>query len=218
MFFYFIATAIIIAFPGIILFLLGLLHKKPGQWITGVSLILIAILIVVYAFARVINKTTHVINKISSWETRYLQNIKDTAVYVNDDKTHYDTTWENNKMKVKLYKGKDVAGFIKGIDNKLTLIRIRIDKQLKSKGIDVDKIEEYPLKCPKVNLIPLKLSFSENFKGKITLTAFDGKKEIASITTSCSANKWEEKRVEFEFDKTVKLSDIDYCILYDYIP
>jgi hypothetical protein len=217
MFFYLIDIAILVGFAGLIFIIIGIVKKKPGQWIPGIALTVIATLLIVYAFARVINRTSNVIDRFSRWEKKYSNKLEqilpDTTI---EEKTHYDTVYENNKMKVRLYKGNDIAGFINGTDNKLTLIKIKLSKALKSKGVSIDKIEEYSLKRPVKNLIPLRLCFSKDFKSKITLTAYgQGKNEISSSTISCSALKGEEKNVVFEFEKSLKLSDIDYCIIYD---
>jgi hypothetical protein len=217
MFFYLIDIAIVVGLAGLIFIIIGIVKKKAAHWIAGIALTVIASLLVVYAFARVINKTNNFFDRVNRWERKIDKKLEQVLPDTIEEKTHYDTVFENNKMKVRLYKGKDIAGFIKGTDNKLTLIKIKLSKPIKNKGISIDKIlEEYSLEPPKKNLIPLSLCFSRDFKSRITLSAYGlDKKEISSSTISCSALKGEEKKVVFEFEKSLKLSDIDYCIIYD---
>jgi len=211
MFFFFIVISIFFGLPGLIFFTLGLIHKKPGQWITGIVLTVIALIILIYSIISLINKSVNFISKISTDEFKYSYNHHDRN---SEGNTYYDSLEKSKQITEENSDDKGVSGFIKGIDNKLTLIHVKINSQLELKGIVINVIADYTPQSIKKNGIPLKLNFSEDFKGKIKLTVYsNNNNEISSSAINCSAKKGDKQSVEFDFDKTIGLSDISYCML-----
>jgi hypothetical protein len=215
MYFFFIVFAILIGLPGIILFILGLVHKRPIQWITGAVIIFASLIIVVSSIVTIINKSINTINKFNNLEKKHHSN-PDYCDGNNSNEYSYavNTEKERNVKEIKS-EDKGVSGFIKGIDNKLTLIHVKNNKQSELNGISIDKIEDYTPQTIKRNEISLTLNFLNDFNGKLILTAYNTENiEVSESSISCLSQKGENKRVEFQFDKDVKFSEINYCILY----
>lgn len=210
MFFFLIVFAILIGLPGIIFFILGLINKKPGQWVTGIALSLAAFILIVYSIFGIVNASVNLVKRISKNEFKhsYYNNCNTENSKCNDSLGRNTTEMDNSS------EDKGVSGFIKGNDNKLTLIHVKIDEQLKSKGVSIDKIENYSPESIKRNGIPIKLAFIETFKGKIILTAYDAdNNQISTCSINCFAQKGDNKSFEFDFNSLIRLSDINYCIL-----
>jgi hypothetical protein len=215
MYFFFIVFAILLGLPGLILFILGLVHKRPGQWISGAVITLASLIIVIFSIVTMINKSINTINIYSTWEKKHHSN-SDFIDNNNSNEYSYSDSIENERNGKEI-ENEDigVSGFIKGFDNKLTLIHIKVNKQLELNGVSIDKIEDYTPQTIKKNEIPISLIFLNDFKSKLILTAYNAANiEVSECSISFFAKKGEKKRVEFQFDKDVMFSDINYCILY----
>jgi hypothetical protein len=215
MYFFFIIFAILLGLPGIILFILGLVNKKPGQWITGAAIIFASLIIVIFSIVALINISINSINNFSTSEKKQLA--KPDYYDGNNSNVYSYTDSLENDRNVKEIKNEDkgVSGFIKGIDNKLTLIHVKINKQLELSGVSIDKIEDYTPQTIKKNEIAVKINFLNDFNGKLILKAYNAANiEISDCIFSCFAKKGESKSAEFQFDKEVMFSEINYCILY----
>ncbi len=199
-----------LALPGLIMLLLGLINKKPGLWITGSVITLIAIIIIIISIYSIVTKSVNYFNKHNTHYNKY---------YINDNNNRtykYTDSLTEEKIASEIKEDKGTSGFIKGIDKKLTLIYVKTNKQIESKGVSIEKIEDYNQNTIKNNEIPLKLFFLDDFTGKIFLIAYDNRNiELASSIISCSAKKGDKKVIEFNFEKSIVLSDINHCVLYE---
>lgn len=215
MFFFLIIIAILILIPGIILFILGLVQKKQTQWIIGSVIIFVSLIILVFSIVITIRNSANFFRKNMNHNLNH-------SYYDNNKYYRYSeensNAVESDQTTNKYVDTKDVSGFIKGIDNKLTLIHVKIDQQLTEKGVTIVKIEDYTAQSIKRNGIPIQINLSEDFNGKITLTAYNADNiEISSCTIVFSTTKGKEQSIEFDFNKFVNLSDINYCILTESI-
>ena len=215
MYFFLIIIALLIGLPGIILFILGLIQKKQIQWIIGSAMIFVSLLIFVFSIVMMVRNSANFFRKNLNNNHSYYSNKYDRYSDENNDRENIE---ESDKTKETFSDDKGISGFIKGVDNKLTLIHVKTDQQLADKGVTIDKIEDYTSQTLKRNGIPLKLNLTENFNGKITLTAYSADNtEISACTIIYSATKGDDQSLEFDFDKIVNFSDIKYCILTESI-
>jgi hypothetical protein len=208
MYFFLFIIAILIGIPGLIFTLLGFIQKKPGQWIPGIVLSSFAILMVILTFVTIVRNAARAIDKNMKWHQQY------SNKYNYDDNYYNSPDYTNNGQPDVIADTKEVTGFIKGSDNKLTLITVKTDALLLVKGVAVDKLENYTSASLKKNGIPVEISFSEDFKGGITLTAYDeGNNFISSSSIDCSGQKGNSMSIEFDFEKSINFSNIKYCTL-----
>jgi hypothetical protein len=208
MYFFLFIIAILISIPGIIFLLLGFIHKKPGQWIPGIVLSSFAVLMVILTFVIIVRNATRAIDKNINWHQQY------------SNKNYYDDNYNNAPEQYDELKQdinsvtKEITGFIKGSDNKLTLITVKTDALLLIKGVAADKIETYTSASLKKNGIPIVIYFSEDFKGGLTLNAYNESNDLISSTSiDCSGKKEDSMSIEFDFEKSINFSSIKYCTL-----
>jgi len=201
MLFFKIVIAIFIGIPGLILFLLGLIRKSPGYWISGGLMTLLSFIIVISAVIRFVNHTRS-----------FMKNAYYHSIHISrqDNKeTPEETAWNGSSV------NNSVNGFIKGNDNKLTMITVKIDRTLENKGIVMEKIEDYSPASIKKNSIALRLTFTENFNDIITLTAYTPENtEIESVIRNYNTIKGNTNSIAFDFLQTTAFSEFGYCILH----
>ncbi|MDF3027704.1 MAG: hypothetical protein K0S23_2011 [Fluviicola sp.] len=109
--------------------------------------------------------------------------------------------------------GEFFEGATKGIQKAFD-VKVSIDPQLKTKGIEVGKTQVASDSAGTDNLLTVYVIFNQNFKGKLTAKAFDDKKlEMGRSSVEVQGKKDEAKYVDFHFDRRVNLDSKNELVI-----
>ncbi|MEI6124083.1 MAG: hypothetical protein WCQ95_10715 [Bacteroidota bacterium] len=155
---------------GLLLIMLGIVLKKPGQWVPGILVTFFSFVggIIIFVF--------FIKGMVDSTRMNYADNYNYDRSYPYDDQAQQndekpieaapeETTTEN------------IAGFIQDDDKSLIYIKVIPDVVLKDYGIKVEKIDTYLHLGKNKKQIPLKINFTTKCKGEMVLILFSSANE-----------------------------------------
>jgi uncharacterized protein YaiE (UPF0345 family) len=128
----------------------------------------------------------------------------------------------SGSIKKKINEAGDVAGqtageFFEGASKgvqKAFDVKVSIDPQLKSKGIEFGKTQVSSDSIGTDNLLVVYVIFNQNFKGKLTAKAFDDQSlEMGRSSVEVQGKKDEAKYVDFHFDPRTNLDSKNELII-----
>jgi hypothetical protein len=192
----------------LILFILGLIQKKTGQWVAGVIMFILSIIIAVIWFVGIIVKIPKNFEskvKYHSDEYEQYDNYNnDTESY--NDEDNYIVDDKNNSDKI--------SGFIQDVDKSLVYIKIVPEPALKDYGIKLNKIDTYSSKDGSSKMIPLNISFTDKFKGELQLILYSsGREELGKSLVHIGQEKNTTFTVRFIFEDEANFLKTDYALL-----
>ncbi|WP_341906309.1 MULTISPECIES: hypothetical protein [Fluviicola] len=109
--------------------------------------------------------------------------------------------------------GEFFEGATKGVQKAFD-VKVSIDPQLKSKGIELGKTQVASDSAGTDNLLTVYIIFNQNFKGKLTAKAFDDQSlEMGRSSVEIQGKKDEAKYVDFHFDPRTNLDSKNELII-----
>ena len=109
--------------------------------------------------------------------------------------------------------GEFFEGATKGVQKAFD-VKVSIDPQLKSKGIELGKTQVASDSAGTDNLLTVYVIFTKDFKGKLTAKAFDDKSlEMGRSSVEIKGKKDEAKYVDFHFDPRTNLDSKNELII-----
>jgi hypothetical protein len=186
--FLFIAL-LLLSTAAIVLFVLGLIFKKPSQWIPGLIMGIISIIGGIAAFFYLVFSIADrgdFNNPYRNYSYDYNYNYD----YNDNENNTGDTTTVDEQFFSAENTDEQITGFIKDKDNSLINICVIPDPVMKQYGIDLIKINYNGVdKSRKV--IPVEMSFADAFKGQLNMTLISDDNSVlgsSSVTISQSGN------------------------------
>ena len=159
----FILFSVIIIGLGLLMLILGIIQKKTGQWVSGILIMLFALVFCIVGLIWMASKIT----------SKAVDNSK--QLEYNDQP--YDDEMEENYGDTVYHGGESVStddnyitGFIQDDDQSLIHIRVIPHPLLEDLGIVIKKIDTYATKGKKN--IALHIDFSKKFKGALELSLY----------------------------------------------
>jgi hypothetical protein len=202
-------VTLVIASAGLVLFILGLILRKPGQWVPGIILSVFSLILGIYGLMLFGNAADH---------SSYRSNDYSANTY-NDP--YNDNSDQNIQApdEAKAESGKDenssrVTGFIQDADKSLIYIKIRPAADLYEMGIKVTKIDTYNGSGRDKKVIPLEINFENKFKGNLQLILYSSEDiELGNSNVQINQEGNTTFTVKFAFDKTANFLQTDHAQL-----
>ena len=202
-------VTLIIASAGLVLFILGLILKKPGQWVPGIILTVVSFILGIYSLS------------IYADNIRYNPNPSSYSYQNNNNDPYPDNSDKDNQApdSARADKNTDensslVSGFVQDADKSLIHIKIRPAANLYDMGIKVTKIDTYNGSGKDKKVIPLELNFTNKFKGNLQLTLFSSDdEELGSSDVQINQDGNTTFVVKFVFDKKSNFLQTSYARL-----
>ncbi len=213
------STAIIIllitlavASVGLVLFILGLILKKPGQWIPGIILTAVSLLLGIFGLGLFFSALDH-----NSYRSNDYSNYNyNDPYYENHDNN------DQNNLSPEIAKPESdneetssrASGFIQDADKSLIYIKIHPAADLYDMGIKVIKIDTYNGSGKDKKVIPLEINFANKFKGNLQLILYSSAdEELGSSNVQINQEGNTTFTVKFVFDKTANFMQTDHAQL-----
>jgi len=165
---------------GLLLFILGLIQKKPGQWVPGIIVTFFSCIFGIFVFVYMIksNVESHY-NRMSDLDN----NLRDySSPYDQDNSNQNSDRYQRQQQPAQEVTPEEttedqVSGFIQDADKSLIYIKITPEVALKDYGIKLEKIDTYFAKTKNKKIIPLVLNFTTKCKGDMVLLLFSSSNE-----------------------------------------
>jgi hypothetical protein len=201
-------VTLIIASAGLVLFILGLILKKPGQWVPGIILSVVALILGIYSlgiFFTSIGQISYRTNDYSNYD-------------FNDPNSN---NGENNGQAPEANKDVNndesssrVSGHIQDDDHSLIYIKVFPAPELYDMGIKVTKIDTYNGSGKDKKVIPLEINFENKFKGNLQMILFSAEDvQLGSSDVQINQEGKTTFTVKFVFDKTANFLQTDHARL-----
>jgi hypothetical protein len=200
---------LVIASAGLILFILGLILKKPGQWVPGIILTVVSIILGIYSLVLFGNSVSHSSYRSNDY-SNYNYNDPD-----NDNNDQNSQAPDVAKPKTNNDAGSSrVSGFIQDADKSLIYIKIHPAADLYDMGIKVTKIDTYNGSGKDKKVIPLEINFENKFKGNLQLILYSSEDvELGSSNVTINQDGNTTFTIKFAFDKTANFLQTDHAQL-----
>ncbi len=203
-----IFIAIIIASLGLVFFILGLILKKPGQWVPGIIFTVVAFILGIYSLVLLGDSARY--NRYRSQDySSYNYNDQ------NDEYSDRATPVPDDKAKEsKREDGSRVSGFIQDDDKSLIYIKVFPAANLYDMGVKITKIDTYSNTSKKQKMIPLEINFASKFKGNLELVLLSSNEdELGSSSVQVNQDGNTTFTIKFVFDKTANFLQTDHARL-----
>ncbi len=202
-------VTLVIASAGLVLLILGLILKKPGQWVPGIILTAVSLILGIFSMVFFISAA-------------------DNNSYRHKDYSHYnynDPYYDNNdeqNLSPEIARPENnseasssrISGFIRDADNSLVYIKVFPAPELYDMGIKVIKIDTYNGSGEDKKVIALELNFENKFKGNLQLMLFSkSDEELGSSHIQVNQEGSDAFTVKFVFPKTANFLQTDYARL-----
>jgi len=200
--------ALIIASLGLVLFILGLILKKPGQWVPGIIFTAVSFIVGIYSLFLLGNSTYHSSYRSYDYST-YNYNDPNTdnndqAKPVPEDKSETKSEGDYSR----------VSGFIMDDDNSLIYIKVFPAQDLYDLGLKITKIDAYSKSSRKQKMIPLEINFANKFKGNLQLVLYSSnEEELGSSNVQINQSGNSTFTVKFIFNKNANFLQTDHARL-----
>ncbi len=162
-------TALALIGFGLLLFILGLIQKKPGQWVPGIIVTFFSCIFGIFVFVYMIKSSADRNETSSTYENDNDRSSLDNDTYQSEPQPTKITPEETTEDQV--------SGFIQDADKSLIYIKITPEVALKDYGIKLEKIDTYFAKTKNKKIIPLVLNFTTKCKGDMVLILFSSSNE-----------------------------------------
>jgi hypothetical protein len=200
---------IIIGSLGLILFILGLILKKPGQWIPGIIFTVVSVILGIYSLIQFGDSIRH-----TSFRSNYnfTYNYNDTE---NDDTNNETPTAPEDKTNAtKDENNSRISGFIQDDDKSLIYIKLYPEAELYDLGLKITKIDTYNGSGKDKKVIPLEINFANKFKGNLQLILFSSdNEELGSSNVQINQDGNTTFTIKFVFNKTANFLKTDHARL-----
>jgi hypothetical protein len=207
-----ILITLAIASVGLVLFILGLILKKPGQWIPGIVLTGVSVILGIYSLILVVNMSE---NRSDSYSGSFGNpNIeRDYSSPYDDNNDAQAVPDEKSKMETDENSSR-ISGFIQDDDKSLIYIKVFPSADLYDMGIKITKIDSYSNSARKQKMIPLEINFANKFKGNLQLILLSSsEEEMGRSSVQVNQNGNTTFTVKFVFDKTANFLQTDHARL-----
>jgi hypothetical protein len=200
---------LIIASFGLILFILGLILKKPGKWVPGIILSVSSFILGIVClvmFGTYFDRSSSPIT---------IDNYSHEYNHPNNDDNYHATPDSSDKgAEVAEGNSSRVSGFIQDADKSLIYIKIHPAADLYDMGIKVTKIDTYNGSGKDKKVIPLEINFANKFKGNLQLILFSSDDaELGSSNVQINQDGNTTFTIKFVFDKTANFLQTDHARL-----
>jgi hypothetical protein len=201
-------VTLVIASAGLVLFILGLILKKPGQWVPGIVLTVVALILGIYSLGIFFNSLDH-----RSYSANDYSNYNYNDPY-SDNNDHTEKSLPNEESKTTFENSSRISGHIQDDDHSLIYIKVYPSPELYDMGIKVTKIDTYNGSGKDKKVIPLEINFENKFKGNLQLILFSSE-DVELISSNVQINQEGNTTftVKFVFDKTANFLQTDHARL-----
>ncbi len=151
---------------GMILFILGLILKKPGQWLPGIIITVVSFLFGIFVFIYFVKNGIDSAKSRTHYQFDYNQ---DDGSQNNDS---YQAKPETPDEIAESPAEEQVSGFIQDADKSLVFVKITPDILLSDYGIKVEKIDTYAKSMKNKKTIALLMHFTTKCKGEMVLILY----------------------------------------------
>lgn len=220
-YFMFLLFFLILLFSaGLTLLILGLILKKPRQWISGIVICAVSLIGGIFWLVSLISKFPEKLINNNHYKFEYHYSYPDNSDV--DDNDDYDADDKEDSISQKdktpqferEQNTKKITGFIQDSDKSLIFIRIYPDAVFDEYGIVVNKIDTYNTTDNTKKEIPLNITFNNKFKGQLQLILFTSDDtELARSYVEINQKENSTFTVKFAFDKSVNFLKINYARL-----
>ena len=201
-------VTLIIASVGLVLFILGLILKKPGQWVPGIILSVVALILGIYSLGIFFTSIDQI-----SYRTNDYSNYDFNDPNSNNDKYNGQTPEANKEVNNDEGISR-VSGHIQDDDHSLIYIKVYPAPELYDMGIKVTKIDTYNGSGKDKKVIPLEINFENKFKGNLQMILFSAEDvELGSSNVQINQEGNTTFTVKFVFDKTANFLQTDHARL-----
>lgn len=198
-----VLSLVFLTIAGIVLIVLGIVHKKVAMWVPGAVMVLCAFIFCTAGFFLLLrNVTEKVAREKPSWNAdRY-------TPYDEDENTLSDTAYVEKEEEG------CISGFIQDNDKSLVHIKIIPDPVLKELGVAIDGIDTYNISGNIGKKIALDIDFSRKFKGTLILILYSAdNEETGRSYLQISQEKNSAFTVKFSFDNETNFLKTKYARL-----
>lgn len=204
-----------IAGTGLTFLILGIIFKKPGQWITGIISLVAAFFFLIFSF--------YLLGKFVSERqdpgNRY-ENYKNQDYYYEDEYSENDNSLNHSNEDIQNDNPSQeeisscISGFIRDYDNSLINIKVFPASDLYNIGITVVRVDFSKPAEKTRKLIPLEIRFTNKFKGTLQLYLFDkDENELGNSNVEINQQENTTFLVTFVFDKNTSFLKADHARL-----
>ena len=205
-------VTLVIASVGLILFILGLILKKPGQWIPGIILTAVSLIMGIFSLGLFFSSLDHSSYRSNDY-SNYNYNYSDSDSNSSSNQNHLSPDIAKPETNTD-ESGSRISGFIQDADKSLIYIRIRPAADLYDMGIKVTKIDTYNGTAKGKKIIPLEIFFENKFKGNLQLILFSSSdEELGNSSVQINQSGNTTFTVKFAFDKSANFMQTDHAQL-----
>ncbi len=156
---------------GMILFILGLILKKPGQWLPGIIITVVSFLFGIFVFIYFVKNS---IDRAKTETHFQYDGPQDDGSQSNES---YQAQPETPAEIAEPPTEEQVSGFIQDADKSLVFIKITPDVLLSDYGITLEKIDTYAKSMKNKKTISLLMHFTTKCKGDMVLILYSSDDE-----------------------------------------
>jgi hypothetical protein len=202
-------ATLVIGSAGLVLFILGLILKKPGQWVPGIILSVVSLILGIYSLGIFFSSFDHSSYRNNDY-SNYNYNDPNSN---NNDQNNLSPEIAKPETETEASSSR-VSGHIQDADHSLVYIKVFPAPELYDMGLKVIKIDTYNGSGKDKKVIPLEINFENKFKGNLQLILFSSAdEELGSSNVQVNQNGSTTFTVKFVFDKTANFLQTDHARL-----